>query len=312
VTTALHLLECIGILHVNRAHVRVRDRKKLEEVACQCYRIVRRHYEEMLPKASGTVELQLADRKADAGRGAAITGDLELAAELTRQPLDKLHTERAWAWTANRQAFPVVGHGQFGPALIGRTPQGDVDRACRSVRERMLHGVRDQFVHDQSQAGGCVRLDLDALGLDLQLHAAILAHLLPERGDLAEVAAERAMLVLRQSALQQAQGGDDVENPGQLPASLGIAHPLETDANKAADELERVGQAMAQLRQAKIALAPIEFQKFAPHALVELRPTADSASASTPEDPFPQGNFKGSAGVPPAACALSCHRSVPR
>jgi hypothetical protein len=45
---------------VNRAHVRVRDRKKLEEVACQCYRIVRRHYEEMLPKASGTVELQLA------------------------------------------------------------------------------------------------------------------------------------------------------------------------------------------------------------------------------------------------------------
>jgi CRP-like cAMP-binding protein len=52
VTTALHLLEGVGIVHANRAHVVVRDRKKLEEVACECYGIVRRQYEEeMLPKA---------------------------------------------------------------------------------------------------------------------------------------------------------------------------------------------------------------------------------------------------------------------
>jgi CRP-like cAMP-binding protein len=50
---ALKLKES-GLIHYTRARVAVVDRKRLEQVSCSCYRIVRGHFRNVLESSRGT------------------------------------------------------------------------------------------------------------------------------------------------------------------------------------------------------------------------------------------------------------------
>jgi len=53
VTVAMRALQEAGMVDYSRGRVTVVDRARLEGASCECYRVVRAHFERLLPKASG-------------------------------------------------------------------------------------------------------------------------------------------------------------------------------------------------------------------------------------------------------------------
>jgi Mn-dependent DtxR family transcriptional regulator len=54
VTEAAANLQHAGLIRYSRGHIRVLDRAGLEKHACECYEVVRREYERLLPKPAAT------------------------------------------------------------------------------------------------------------------------------------------------------------------------------------------------------------------------------------------------------------------
>jgi CRP-like cAMP-binding protein len=54
VTEAATNLQCDGLIRYARGHIRVLDRAGLEKRTCECYAVVRREYERLLPKVKET------------------------------------------------------------------------------------------------------------------------------------------------------------------------------------------------------------------------------------------------------------------
>jgi CRP-like cAMP-binding protein len=54
VTEAATNLQCDGLTRYARSHIRVLDRAGLEKRTCECYAVVRREYERLLPKFNET------------------------------------------------------------------------------------------------------------------------------------------------------------------------------------------------------------------------------------------------------------------
>ena len=52
VTVAMQALQEAGLIHYTRGHVGIVDREGLERASCECYRVVRAHFERLLPKAA--------------------------------------------------------------------------------------------------------------------------------------------------------------------------------------------------------------------------------------------------------------------
>jgi CRP-like cAMP-binding protein len=52
VTEAAGKLQAAGLIHYSRGHITVLDRSKLEAQVCECYEVVRREYDRLLPLAS--------------------------------------------------------------------------------------------------------------------------------------------------------------------------------------------------------------------------------------------------------------------
>jgi Mn-dependent DtxR family transcriptional regulator len=54
VTEAAGKLQADGLIHYSRGHITVLDRPKLEKRVCECYAVVKREYDRLLPyKVSG-------------------------------------------------------------------------------------------------------------------------------------------------------------------------------------------------------------------------------------------------------------------
>lgn len=53
VSIAARALQRAGLIRYSRGAITVLDRPGLEEASCECYRIIRRHYERLLPPRSG-------------------------------------------------------------------------------------------------------------------------------------------------------------------------------------------------------------------------------------------------------------------
>jgi hypothetical protein len=49
VTAAVQQLQGLGLIHCTRGHIAVLDRRGLERRACECYAVVRKEYERLLP-----------------------------------------------------------------------------------------------------------------------------------------------------------------------------------------------------------------------------------------------------------------------
>lgn len=49
VTAAVQQLQRLGLIHCTRGHIAVLDRRGLEQRACECYAVVRKEYERLLP-----------------------------------------------------------------------------------------------------------------------------------------------------------------------------------------------------------------------------------------------------------------------
>ena len=49
VTEAAANLQRAGLIHYRRGHITVVDRKGLEQRTCECYAVVRKEYERLLP-----------------------------------------------------------------------------------------------------------------------------------------------------------------------------------------------------------------------------------------------------------------------
>jgi len=56
VTAAVQTLQKLGLIHCSRGHIAVLDRRGLEQRVCECYAVVRREYERLLPHAAATPE----------------------------------------------------------------------------------------------------------------------------------------------------------------------------------------------------------------------------------------------------------------
>jgi CRP-like cAMP-binding protein len=54
VTEAAGKLQAAGLIHYSRGHITVLDRPKLEARACECYAVVKREYDRLLPEASAS------------------------------------------------------------------------------------------------------------------------------------------------------------------------------------------------------------------------------------------------------------------
>jgi Mn-dependent DtxR family transcriptional regulator len=52
VTEAAANLQSAGLIHYRRGHITVVDRKGLEQRTCECYAVVRKEYERLLPGAA--------------------------------------------------------------------------------------------------------------------------------------------------------------------------------------------------------------------------------------------------------------------
>ena len=51
VTEAAHKLQSLGLIHYSRGHIRVLDRPAVERQACECYAVVKREFDRLLPAA---------------------------------------------------------------------------------------------------------------------------------------------------------------------------------------------------------------------------------------------------------------------
>ena len=49
VTEAAGKLQKLGLIHYNRGHIRVLDRTRLEQAACECYVVVKKEFDRLLP-----------------------------------------------------------------------------------------------------------------------------------------------------------------------------------------------------------------------------------------------------------------------
>jgi Mn-dependent DtxR family transcriptional regulator len=49
VTEAAGKLQAEGLIHYSRGHITVMDRARLEERVCECYAVVKREYDRLLP-----------------------------------------------------------------------------------------------------------------------------------------------------------------------------------------------------------------------------------------------------------------------
>ena len=56
VTAAAHQLHSLGLIHCTRGHIAVLDRRGLEQRACECYSVIRKEYERLLPHEGATQE----------------------------------------------------------------------------------------------------------------------------------------------------------------------------------------------------------------------------------------------------------------
>jgi CRP-like cAMP-binding protein len=52
VTEAAGRLQSAGLIHYRRGHIEVRDRRQLEARVCECYAVVKKEYDRLLPEAS--------------------------------------------------------------------------------------------------------------------------------------------------------------------------------------------------------------------------------------------------------------------
>jgi CRP-like cAMP-binding protein len=52
VTEAAGKLQSVGLIHYSRGHITVLDRAGLEAKACECYRVVKREFDRLLPEAA--------------------------------------------------------------------------------------------------------------------------------------------------------------------------------------------------------------------------------------------------------------------
>jgi CRP-like cAMP-binding protein len=53
VTEAAGKLQAAGLIHYRRGHISVLDRRKLEENVCECYAVVKKEYDRLLPEVLG-------------------------------------------------------------------------------------------------------------------------------------------------------------------------------------------------------------------------------------------------------------------
>jgi len=51
VTEAAGRLQSAGLIHYRRGHIKVRDRRQLEARVCECYAVVKKEYDRLLPEA---------------------------------------------------------------------------------------------------------------------------------------------------------------------------------------------------------------------------------------------------------------------
>jgi CRP-like cAMP-binding protein len=58
VTEAAGHLQADGLIHYSRGHIRVLDRAKLEQRVCECYAVVKKEYERLLPYSLRPVQLR--------------------------------------------------------------------------------------------------------------------------------------------------------------------------------------------------------------------------------------------------------------
>jgi len=56
VTAAVQQLQGLGLIHCTRGHIAVLDRRGLEQRACECYAVVRKEYERLLPHCAAPKE----------------------------------------------------------------------------------------------------------------------------------------------------------------------------------------------------------------------------------------------------------------
>lgn len=62
VTNAAMKLQRMGVIHYNRGHIRVLDRPRLEELTCECYAVVKRETDRLLPRlASNAPQFDTSD-----------------------------------------------------------------------------------------------------------------------------------------------------------------------------------------------------------------------------------------------------------
>jgi Mn-dependent DtxR family transcriptional regulator len=54
VTEAAHRLQAQGLIDYSRGRITVLDRPKLERRVCECYAVVKREYDRLLPRTGAT------------------------------------------------------------------------------------------------------------------------------------------------------------------------------------------------------------------------------------------------------------------
>ena len=53
VTEAAGKVQKLGVIHYNRGHITVLDRPRLEELCCECYAVVKKETDRLLPHPVG-------------------------------------------------------------------------------------------------------------------------------------------------------------------------------------------------------------------------------------------------------------------
>jgi hypothetical protein len=57
VTEAAGKLQSMGIIEYRRGHITVLDRKRMEEQTCECYQVVKKEFDRLLPEGPPSVGL---------------------------------------------------------------------------------------------------------------------------------------------------------------------------------------------------------------------------------------------------------------
>lgn len=94
VTAAVQQLQGLGLIHCTRGHIAVLDRRGLEQRACECYGVVRREYERLLPHDGATKERDRAMAQPGTAQPAP-TGVFDTARTAAGRPSTVLHAEFA-------------------------------------------------------------------------------------------------------------------------------------------------------------------------------------------------------------------------